>query len=270
MDAELTGRVAIVTGASGGIGSEIVRAFIGEGARVVAHYGRHPGPAQKLAADLGPQCVALGADLTNELQVGRLFAEAESSLGPVAILVANAGAYPREDVPLEQMSLKRWNVTLNANLTSVFLCMREFLRGVIRHGLADPAAVLISSTAGIFGEAGHADYAAAKSALAYGLARSLKNEICRVAPRGRVNVVCPGWTWTPAVESVQSDPARVRRILQTMPLRKIGRPRDVAAAVLYLASTRLSGHLTGQILTVAGGMEGRVLYSDDEVDAANA
>jgi 3-oxoacyl-[acyl-carrier protein] reductase len=202
--------------------------------------------------------------------VERLYAEIEANLGPVEILVANAGSWPPDDVPLHELTLKQWNETLAANLTSAFLCLRAFFRGIRKHGLTEPAAVLIGSTAGLFGEAGHADYAAAKSALAYGLARTLKNEICRLAPRGRVNVVCPGWIVTPMTERFTDDPARVRRVLQTIPLRKVGRPGDVAQAILYLASSRLAGHVSGQILTVSGGMEGRVLYQPDDVDPTQA
>jgi 3-oxoacyl-[acyl-carrier protein] reductase len=187
----------------------------------------------------------------------------------VDVLVANAGHWPTEPLPLGQMTLERWNDTLAVNLTSVFLCMREFLRGIARHKLDDPAAVLVGSTAGLFGEAGHADYAAAKAGLVHGLAKSLKNEICQVAPRGRVNVVCPGWTATP-MRPGMGDPEVARRILQTIPLRKIARAHDVAMACVYLASSHLSGHVTGQILTVSGGMEGRVLYRPDEVDPRQA
>jgi 3-oxoacyl-[acyl-carrier protein] reductase len=270
MDSDLARRVVLVTGASGGIGGEVVGAFVREGARVAAHYGRNAERALALAQELGAACVALGADLTREAEVERLFAEAESRLGPVDVVVANAGYWPPEDVPLEQMTLEQWNNTLNVDLTSVFLCMRQFFRGIRMHQLADPAAILVGSTAGIFGEAGHADYAAAKAGLTYGLARSLKNEICRLAPRGRVNVVCPGWVFTPMTRRFADDPAKVRRVLQTIPLRKVGRAHDVAMTILYLASTRLSGHVSGQILTVSGGMEGRVLYEPDEVDPGKA
>jgi 3-oxoacyl-[acyl-carrier protein] reductase len=270
VDARLGNRVVLVTGASGGIGGAVVRAFVEEGARVVAHFHEHGERARALAAELGPACVPLRADLTLEADVERLFAEIETGLGPVEVLVANAGHWPPGDTPLTELTLKQWDTTLATNLTSVFLCLRAFCRGVRKHGLAEPAAVLIGSTAGLFGEAGHADYAAAKAALTHGLARTMKNELARLAPRGRVNVVCPGWTVTPLTERFTADSERVRRVLQTISLRKVARPPDVAAAVVYLASSHLAGHVTGQVLTVAGGMEGRVLYQPDEVDPGQA
>ena len=95
-------------------------------------------------------------------------------------------------------------------------------------------------------------------------------ELARLAPRGRVNVVCPGWIVTPMTADFAADSERVRRVLQTIPLRKVGRPHDVAAAVVYLASDHLAGHVSGQVLTVAGGMEGRLLYGPDEVDPSRA
>ncbi len=266
MDSKLSNRVVLVTGASGGIGGELVRAFVAEGARVVAHFNEHGEAVGGLAHELGAACVPFGADLTLEAEVERLFAEIEAGLGPVEILIANAGFWPAEDVPLQNMTLKQWDSTLSVNLTSVFLCMREFFRGIVRHHIADPAAVLIGSTAGIFGEAGHADYAAAKAGLIYGLTRSLKNEICRLAPRGRVNVVSPGWTLTPQMQQSSLSAAKLQQVKQTIPLRRIARAHDVAMAVVYLASSHLSGHISGQILTVSGGMEGRVLYRPEEVD----
>src|SRR5439155_26427143 len=112
MDANLSNRVVLVTGASGGIGSEVVRALVKEGARVVAHFSEHGERAEKLAHELGASCVPLGADLTLEAEVERLFAEIEAGLGPVDVLVANAGHWPEEDVPLHEMTLKQWNDTL--------------------------------------------------------------------------------------------------------------------------------------------------------------
>lgn len=270
MDTGLKDRVVLVTGASGGIGGDVVRAFLAEGAAVAAHYAQHRERAEAALQGCQGKWTILGAELTRENEVADLFAAAEQELGPIDILVANAGYWPPDDVPVHQMTLEQWNRTLAVDLTSVFLCMREFCRGIVRHRLEEPAAVLIGSTAALFGEAGHCDYSAAKAALTYGLTRSLKNEICRIAPRGRVNVVCPGWTVTPMIDRFTGNPPKVQRVLQTIPLRKVARPADVAAAVVYLASSKLAGHVSGQILTVAGGMEGRVLYTPDEVDPARA
>jgi 3-oxoacyl-[acyl-carrier protein] reductase len=265
VDTQLSNKVVLVTGASGGIGGDLVRAFVTEGARVVAQFHEHPERAEALAHELGSSCVPFRADLTLEADVERLFDEILVGIGPVEILIANAGHWPPENTPLADLSLKRWNDTLAVNLGATFLTLREFLRGVRLNGLTDPAAVLVGSTAGLFGEAGHADYAAAKAGLIYGLARSAKNEICRITPRGRVNVVCPGWTATP-LRAGPVDPDKARRILQTIPMRKIARPQDVAMAVVYLASSHLSGHVSGQVLTVSGGMEGRVLYTPEEIN----
>ena len=121
--------------------------------------------------------------------------------------------------------------------------------------------MLVGSTAGRFGEAGHADYAAAKAAIQGGLLLSLKNEAARLGPRVRVNAVAPGWTASPMTRGLL-EPDDVRRITRTMPLRKVATPEDVAAQVVVLASERLSGHVTGELVTVAGGMEGRVLHAD--------
>ena len=119
--------------------------------------------------------------------------------------------------------------------------------------------MLVGSTAGRFGEAGHADYAAAKAAIQGGLLLSLKNEAARLGPRVRVNAVAPGWTVSPMTRAC-SRTDDVRRITRTMPLRKVAVPEDVAAQVVVLASERLSGHVTGELVTIAGGMEGRVLH----------
>jgi 3-oxoacyl-[acyl-carrier protein] reductase len=246
----------LVTGASGGIGSACARAFAEEGARVLVHYHRGRDRAEALATELGDAPV-VGADLTREDEVGRLFAETRAALGRIDVCVAVAGVWPGEDVPLWQLPLERWQEIVDANLTATFLTAREFLREVerTRHG----SLVLVGSTASIFGEAGHADYAAAKSAILGGLLLSLKNEIVRIAPLGRVNAVAPGWTESPMTRG-HVEPADVRRISRTMPLRKVATPDDVARQVVVLASDWLSGHVSGQVVVVAGGMEGRVVH----------
>jgi 3-oxoacyl-[acyl-carrier protein] reductase len=256
METGLRRKRVLVTGASGGIGSACARAFADEGARVALHYHRGRDRVEEVSRELGG-APFFGADLTQEGEVDRLFEQAAQALGTVDVCVGVAGAWPADDVPVWELSLARWEATLRANLTSAFLTARAFLREVARNGHG--SLVLISSTAGLFGEAGHADYAAAKSAVAHGLLLSLKNEIVRIAPRGRVNVVCPGWTRSPMTRTALSDEL-LDRVTRTMPLRKVARPEDVAAQVVALASDRISGHVTGQVVTVAGGMEGRVLH----------
>jgi 3-oxoacyl-[acyl-carrier protein] reductase len=254
----LQGKGVVVTGASGGIGSACARAFAAEGARVLVHYHRGEERARALAEELGGMSVAQ-ADLTRENEVERLFADARAALGTIDVCVQLQGVWPREDVPAWDLPLERWEDTIRQNLTSTFLVAREFLREVARTGAG--SLVLVGSTAGIFGEAGHADYAAAKSAITGGLLLSLKNEIARIAPLGRVNAVAPGWTESPMTRGLVA-PERVREVSRTMALRKVAQPEDVAAQVVVLASDTLSGHVTGQVVTVAGGMEGRTVHSD--------
>ncbi len=271
MDSGLADKVVLVTGASGGLGEEMARAFAREGACVVLHCHLRRQAAEALADQLKPaDCFVVGADLTNEDEVARLWRDVEGRLGPIEIVVANAGVWVPDDVPIQDMTMEQWDRTVATDLTAVFVCMREFFRGIKRHALRDPAAVLIGSTAAVFGEAGHVDYAAAKGGLVYGFLLSLKNEIVRLAPHGRVNAVCPGWTRTPMTEEFTADAEIVCRAVQTIPLRKVGQPPDVASSVVFLASNRLAGHITGQMLMVSGGMEGRVLYERSEIDPQQA
>ena len=256
METGLRDAAVVVTGASGGIGAACARAFAAEGARVLVHYNRGADRAKALADELGGAPVAQ-ADLTREDDVERLFAQARAALGPIEVCAAVAGVYPSDDVPVRDLPLDRFERTVAENLTATFLTARAFLRGLDAdsHG----ALVLVGSTAGRFGEAGHADYAAAKAAIQGGLLLSLKNEAARLGPRVRVNAVAPGWTISPMTRGLLAEDD-VRRITRTMPLRKVAVPEDVAAQVVVLASERLSGHVTGELVTVAGGMEGRVLH----------
>ncbi|HSC92586.1 MAG TPA: SDR family oxidoreductase [Gaiellaceae bacterium] len=254
METGLRGCGVLVTGGSGGIGAACVAAFREEGARVVAHYHRGRERAEATGAD-----AVVGGDLRDEREVERVFAEARTALGRVDVCAAVAGVWPQEDVPAWELPLERWEDTLRANLTATFLTARAFLREVVRTGHG--SLVLVGSTAGLVGEAGHADYAAAKSAILGGLLLSLKNEVVRAAPLARVNAVAPGWTESPMTRG-HVDPETVRALSRTMALRKVARPEDVARQVVVLASDRLSGHVTGQVVTIAGGMEGRTIHPD--------
>jgi 3-oxoacyl-[acyl-carrier protein] reductase len=254
MDMGMRGWGVLVTGASGGIGSAAARAFAGEGARVAVHYHSNRRAAEELAAEIDG--VAVQADLRDEASADALVPAAVDAIGRLDACVANAGVWPTEAVPVASMDLRRWRDTMDANLTATFLTARAYLRHVRAAGAG--SLVMVASTAGVFGEAGHADYASAKAAIAYGLALSLKNEVVHDAPLARINVVAPGWTVSPMTAGTLDD-ATVRQVTATMPLRKVATTDDVANVIAYLASPA-AGHVTGQLVTVAGGMEGRLLW----------
>jgi 3-oxoacyl-[acyl-carrier protein] reductase len=271
METGLRDKVVVVTGASGGIGSAISRRFAAEGSRLVLHCHKGLARARALQRELRDvETLVVRADLTKEADAQRLVDAAVKRFGGVDSLVVNAGSWRDEDVPLYEMSLRRWRWTQDVVLTSAFLTLRAFLRQVARQRRGN--AVLIASTAGLYGEAYHADYASAKAAMAHGLTLTLKNEIARIAPRrrgyggGRVNCVCPGWVIVPRTKTELLDPKMVRTVAATRALPAIARPDDIAGAVVYLASDLLAGQVTGQRITVAGGMEGRLLWQPSEID----
>lgn len=256
MQTGLRGAGVVVTGGSGGIGQAICRAFAAEGARVAVHYRRNAVAAHDLAGELAG-AIAVRGDLEVEDDADAVVQAAAAEFGRLDACVHCAGVWPEEARPVWELSLARWEATLLADLTASFLVARAYCRVIAVQGRGN--IVFVGSTAGLFGEADHADYAAAKSAVVFGLTRSLKNEIVRIAPLGRVNAVCPGWVQSPMTRDALQDPALVPRVTSTMPLAKLATPEDVAAQVVVLASDVVSGHVTGQIVTVAGGMEGRRL-----------
>lgn len=260
MDAGLEGMRVLVTGASGGIGGATVRALFAEGATVAIHYHTQGDAAESLRREIGGSSVAVGADLREEREVGALYEEVVRTFSRLDALVVNAGIWRSEDRPLHRMTFDEWQETISADLTSAFLTCRGFLAHLADDPRESASIVLVGSTAALFGEAGHADYASAKAAMTYGLTRSLKNEIVALAPRGRVNCVCPGWTDTPMATSGGGGGSGVDRAMVTTALRKMADPGDVAAAIVFLTSNRLAGHISGAILPVAGGMEGRLLH----------
>src|SRR4051794_40991738 len=220
----LAGKRVLVTGGSGGIGSACAREFAAEGAQVLVHYRTGRDRAEAVASGIGGETIY--ADLTVEADVEQLFERA----GALDVCAAVAGEWPQADLPVWELPLERWEATLRSNLTATFLTARGFLRSVEAGGHG--SLVFVGSTAGIFGEAGHADYAAAKGALV-ALMLSLKNEVVRVAPRARVNAVFPGWTESPMTRGL-IDPNQVALISRTMALRKVARAEDVARQIVVL------------------------------------
>lgn len=254
METGLRGARVLVTGGAGGIGAAIVRRFAAEGARVAIHANTSADAAQALAAEVGGAVVL--ADLTVEDQADAMVPSVVDALGGLDVCVANAGWWPPEPLSIWEMDLARWESVVAANLTTSFLTMRAFLDHVSVTGQG--AMVLVGSTAGTFGEAGHADYAAAKGAIMTGLLMSAKNEVASLGPGVRINAVAPGWTVTPKREAEGIDLDHVRRATSTMALKKLATPDDIATTVVTLASPVLAGHITGEVVTVAGGMEGRL------------
>lgn len=264
----LKGRVALITGASGGIGSAIARAMARAGATIAGHYNTSTQEAYTLAGEPVFQEHGISlyqADLTDQTAVEGLWRRAEAELGPIKVVVVNAGYLNETVKPLKDLALDQWRKTLESNLTTAFLTLREFVRGVERWKLSDPAAVIISSMSGVWGQPGHGDYAAAKAAINYGLLPTLKDELVRVAPRGRVNSISPGFVSTRMIRNKLKDVREMKRALQTASLRKLATPDDVAHLAVFLATNELSGHLTGEIFRLTGGKEGRVLFDEADI-----
>lgn len=266
MDTDLKDKTVFITGASGGIGSATAMVFSREGANLALHGHTRMERLEELTRELPSKTTTHQADLTNPTETEEVFEEIVSRHGTPDALVANAGIWPEEPVPIQNMSLERWENTVKTDQTSVFLCSREYFR-ILRDSELDQASlVIVGSTAAVFGEENHADYSAAKAAITYGLTRTLKNEIVRVATEGRVNAVCPGWTKTEMAEPEMEDPDSVRDALQTRSLKEVARPQEVARSIVFLSSHRLASHITGEVLTVAGGMEGRLLHERKSID----
>lgn len=277
MDSGLAGRVVAITGAAGGIGRALADAFAAEGARLVLTADSSFAELERLAGARGwKDALLLRADVTRPESLDAAFAEAARLHGRIDCCVANAGIWPPDDVPLQRMDPARLRRTIEIDLVGAAFTARAFLRELERAGprpngaASDGAAlVFIGSTAGRFGERGHADYAMAKAGLT-GLVKSLKNEIVAIDRWGRVNLIDPGWTATEMARPALQDDARVARALSTMALRQLARAEDIARAALFLCSPKLARHVSGEALLVAGGMEGRQLWDAGEVGVERA
>ena len=254
MEIGIEGKVVLVTGGAGGIGQSICRAFSSEGARVVVHYNESKEEAISLSKEIGG--IAMQADLRNHKSADRLVDEIVSKLGSLDVCIANAGRYPVDSKPLWEIDSERWTETISSNLGVTANTSRSFLRHASRS--RSGSLVMVGSTAGVYGEAGHSDYAAAKGAITSGLLMSLKNDVSKIGGV-RVNAVAPGWTITPKKVEQGIDDSLVGRATATMSLKKLATPEDVAMAVVVLSSDVISGHVSGQVIEVAGGMEGRLI-----------
>lgn len=239
----LDGKVALVTGASGGIGAAIARALHAQGA-VVALSGTRRDALEALAADLGERAQVCPADLRDASEPDSLIETAEAAAGPLHILVNNAGM-TRDTLAL-RMSDQDWQAVLDVDLSAPFRLTRAALRGMLRRRAG--RVINIGSIVGTTGNAGQANYAAAKAGL-IGMTKALAQE---VAPRGiTVNAVSPGFVVT-AMTNVLGE-AQKTKLTESIPLKRLGQPDDIAGAVVYLASDEASW-VTGATLHVNGGM----------------
>lgn len=240
---DLTGKNALITGASGGIGGEIAKALHAAGA-TVAISGTRQGPLDELAAELGDRVHVLTCNLSDAEAVEALPKQAIAAMGSVDILVNNAGI--TRDNLFMRMSDDEWNSVLDVNLTATMRLCRGVLRGMMKARWG--RIVNISSVVGATGNPGQGNYAASKAGM-IGMSKSLAYE---VASRGiTVNAVAPGFIQTAMTDKLNED--QKSNILTQIPAGRMGQPGDIAAAVLYLASDQ-AGYMTGSTLHVNGGM----------------
>ncbi len=259
MEKKLQGQVAVVTGASSGIGAGVARSLAAAGATVVIN---HPVPATEAAVaavlkeieDEGGAGSICQCDVSKEDEVKKMFTEVVTRHGTVDILVNNAGV--QRDAPLLEMTLDQWNAVLGINLTGQFLCAREAIREFVRRGIVPQRSraagkiICMSSVHEVIPWAGHANYAASKG----GIMMMMKSIAQEFAPlKIRVNSIGPGAIKTPINHAAWATPAAEKLLLELIPYNRVGVPEDIGAAAVWLASDD-SDYVNGTTLFVDGGM----------------
>jgi len=240
---DLTGKAALVTGASGGIGGAIARALHAQGA-VVTLSGTRADALAALAQALGERAHVVAARMDDPADIDRLAKEAEGAMGKLDILVNNAGI-TRDNISM-RMKDEEWDKVLQVNLTGTFRLTRAAMRGMMRRRFG--RVVNITSIVGVTGNPGQANYAAAKAGL-IGMSKSLAQEL---ASRGiTVNCIAPGFIATPMTDALTDD--QKKTILARVPADRLGTAEEVAAGVVYVASDE-AAYVTGQTLHINGGM----------------
>ncbi len=238
-------QVAVITGASRGIGKAIARELASQGASVVVNYASSSGAAEELVSEItaaGGNAVALQADVSKEEEVDKLFKTVLEKFNKIDILVNNAGI--TRDTLLLRMKPQDWQAVINLNLTGVFLCTRAVSKGMLKK--RSGRIINIASVAGQMGNPGQANYSAAKAGV-IGLTKTLAREF---ASRGiTVNAVSPGFIETDMTSELQSE-----EILKAIPLGRYGKPEEIAGMVRFLAADTAAAYITGQVFNVDGGM----------------
>jgi 3-oxoacyl-[acyl-carrier protein] reductase len=272
MNLSLSGKVALVTGGSRGIGAATVRAFVAAGARVLFNYEKAKERAEQLVNELSARdvasrnlasgnvasnvstetCAAVSCNLSGTETARDLVARAVERFGRLDILVANHGVWAADDVPVDQMRDSQWRNTVAINLDSVFALIKHSVAQMKRQEKSGGTAghiVLVSSTAGQRGEAFHCDYAATKGAL-ISMVKGLSTELARDGIY--VNCVAPGWVETDMSAAALSDPKSRAAIFATIPLGRVAKPEEIAAPILFLCTPQ-AGFITGEVFNVNGG-----------------
>ncbi len=254
---KLQGQVAIVTGASSGIGAGVAKALANEGATVIINYVSGPDKAEKVLDEIkskGGDGFCIKADVSNEKEVVDMFQLANKRYGTVDILVNNAGL--QKDAKFHEMTLEEWNHVININLTGQFLCSREAIKEFLRRGIVESRSksagkiICMSSVHEVIPWAGHANYSASKG----GVMMLMKTMAQEYAPQKiRVNSIGPGAIRTPINHAAWQTPEAYNQLLKLIPSKRIGEADDIGGAAVWLASDD-SEYVNGITLFVDGGM----------------
>jgi len=249
----LSGKVALITGGSRGIGAATVRMFSAAGAKLVFSYQKAQKQAEALARECGEaNCRALSSSLNDPDSARVLVAEAVRHFGRIDILVANHGVWPAKDIAIDKMTDEQWSSTISINLNAVFGLVKHTvaqMKAQPRQGKSAGHIVLISSTSGQRGEAFHCDYSATKGAL-ISMVKGLSSELASAGIY--VNSVAPGWVDTDMSKPALEDPRSGEQIRRTIPMGRVGTPEEIAGPVLFLC-TEYAGFITGEVFNVNGG-----------------
>jgi glucose 1-dehydrogenase len=259
MEKKLAGQIAIVTGASSGIGAGVAKSLSAAGATMVINYPVTP--AKAAAEEVLAEILASGGtgmtamcDVSKEAEVQKMFADTIQNYGTVDILINNAGL--QRDSPFENMTLETWNFVISVNLTGQFLCAREAIKEFLRRGVdskrsrAAGKIVHMSSVHEVIPWAGHANYATSKG----GIMMLMKTLAQEFAPKKiRINSICPGAIQTPINRSAWETPEALKKLLTLIPYQRIGLPEDIGNAAVWLCSDD-SDYVNGTSLFVDGGM----------------
>jgi 3-oxoacyl-[acyl-carrier protein] reductase len=246
---DLTGKVALITGGSRGIGAACVRLFTQAGACVLFNYQKSSEAAERVVIACGAdRTAAVQSDLIGEGAEEMLVEETISHFGHLDILVVNHGIWPPQDQPVDEMSDEQWRSTMAVNLDSAFLLVKSAVK-LMKQSRRGGHIVMVSSTAAQRGEAFHCDYAATKGAI-ISMVKGLSTELAR--DRIYVNCVAPGWVATDMSAPVMSQPEMQEKITSLIPLGHIAKPEEIAAPILFLC-TPWASFITGEVLNVNGG-----------------